>query len=174
VVFRCFGPDASAVMNGRLIVVWVTEDSSTLAFSAASNSRCSACGSRRRSIPLSRWNSPARWSTIRRSKSSPPRWVSPEVGADLDHALADVQDGYIERAAAEVEHEHGLVLFLVQPVGQRRGRRLVDDPQHLEPGDPARVLGCLALRVVEVGGDGDDRLGDLLAEELRGVVGELA
>ena len=31
--------------NGRLTAVWVTADSSTLAFSAASNSRCSACGS---------------------------------------------------------------------------------------------------------------------------------
>ena len=47
-------------MNGRLMVVWVTEDSSTFAFSAASNSRCSACGSVRRSMPLSRWNWSAR------------------------------------------------------------------------------------------------------------------
>ena len=60
VVLRCLGPDASAVMNGRLMVVWVTEDSSTLAFSAASNRRCSACGSDRRSIPLSLWNWSAR------------------------------------------------------------------------------------------------------------------
>ena len=33
---RCFGPDASAVMNGRLICVSCAEDSSILAFSAAS------------------------------------------------------------------------------------------------------------------------------------------
>ncbi len=60
VVLRCLGPEASAVTNGRLMVVWVTEDSSTLAFSAASNRRCSACGSDRRSIPLSFLNSSAR------------------------------------------------------------------------------------------------------------------
>ena len=36
------------------------------------------------------------------------------------------------------------------------------------------VLGRLALGVVEVGGDRDDRLGDLLAEALRGVLRQLA
>jgi hypothetical protein len=35
-VFRCFGPDASAVMNGRLICVCVWLESSTLARSAPS------------------------------------------------------------------------------------------------------------------------------------------
>ena len=35
-MFRCLGPDASAVMNGRLISVWAEDDSSILAFSAAS------------------------------------------------------------------------------------------------------------------------------------------
>ena len=57
--FRCFGPDASAVTNGRLTAVWVTADSSTLAFSAASKRRCSACGSLRRSMPLDFLNSSA-------------------------------------------------------------------------------------------------------------------
>ena len=42
----------------------------------------------------------------------------------------------------------------------RRRGRLVDDALDLEAGDPAGVLGRLALGVVEVGGDGDDRLGD--------------
>jgi hypothetical protein len=41
---------------------------------------------------------------------------------------------------------------------------------HIEPGDPAGVLGRLALRIVEVGRDSDDRLGDLLAGVRLGVL----
>ncbi len=55
-------------------------------------------------------------------------------------------------------------LLLVEAVGERRGRRLVDDAQHLEAGDLAGVLGRLALGIVEVGGNGDDGLRDGLAE----------
>ena len=55
-------------------------------------------------------------------------------------------------------------LLLVEAVGERGRRRLVDDAQHLEAGDLAGVLGGLALGVVEVGGNGDDGLRDLLAE----------
>jgi len=51
---RCFGPVASAVMNGRLMVVWTTLESSILVFSAASVSRCSAWRSGLRSNPFSR------------------------------------------------------------------------------------------------------------------------
>jgi len=58
-------------------------------------------------------------------------------GPDLDDALADVQDADVERAAAQVEHEDRLVLMLVQAVGERGGRRLVDDPQDLQARDPA-------------------------------------
>ena len=59
-VTRCFGPEASAVMKGRLTSVSLDEDSSIFAFSAASFSRCSASRSLRRSMPCSRWNSSAR------------------------------------------------------------------------------------------------------------------
>ncbi len=79
VVSRCFGPPASAVTNGRFTCVCVTEESSIFAFSPASNSRCSACGSLRRSMPLLFVNSSASRSTRRRSQSLPPRWVSPAV-----------------------------------------------------------------------------------------------
>ena len=76
---------------------------------------------------------------------------------DLEHAVADLQHRHVERAAAEVEDEDRLVGLLVEAVGQRRGRRLVDDALDVQARDPAGVLGRLALIVVEVGRDGDDR-----------------
>ena len=60
---------------------------------------------------------------------------------------------------------------LVETVGERGRGRLVDDAQHFEAGDLAGVLGGLTLRVVEIGGNGDDGLLDLLAEMgLRGLL----
>ncbi len=47
---RCFGPLASAAMNGRFTSVSAAEDSSCLARSAASFSRCRAIRSRRSSM----------------------------------------------------------------------------------------------------------------------------
>ena len=82
----------------------------------------------------------------------------------LEDAVADLQDGDVEGAAAEVVDGDRLALVLLKPVGERRRGRLVDDAEHLEAGDLAGVLGGLALGVVEVGGNGDDRLLDLLAE----------
>ncbi len=79
VMLRCLGPEASAVMNGRLTSVCITVESSTLAFSAPSLRRCRAMRSLRRSIPWSRLNSSMSQSMTRWSKSSPPRWVSPAV-----------------------------------------------------------------------------------------------
>ena len=70
---------------------------------------------------------------------------------DLEHAVADLEHGDVEGAAAEVEHEHGLVLRrLVEAVGEGSRGRLVDDPQHLEAGDLAGFLRGGALGVVEV------------------------
>ena len=85
-------------------------------------------------------------------------------GLDLDDAFADFEDGNIERAAAKVIDGDGLVLLLVQAIGQRGRGGLVDDALHVEAGDLACVLGGLALGVVEVGRNGDDRLGNRLAE----------
>ncbi|MNE44250.1 hypothetical protein D3C80_1384700 [compost metagenome] len=58
--FRCFGPVWSAVMYGRLTSVCWLEDSSILAFSAASFRRCMARGSPLRSMPDSFLNSSTR------------------------------------------------------------------------------------------------------------------
>ena len=91
-------------------------------------------------------------------------------GLDLEDPLAELQDGDVEGAAAEVEDEDGLVLFLVHAVGQGRGGRLVDDPLDVEARDLARVFGRLALGVLEVRRHGDDRVGHLLAEVVLGVL----
>ena len=92
---------------------------------------------------------------------------------DLEHAVADLEHRHVERAAAEVEDEDRLVGLLVEPVGQRGGGRLVDDALDVEAGDAAGVLGRLALVVVEVGRDGDDRRVDGLAQVGLGVGLEL-
>ena len=64
-------------------------------------------------------------------------------GLDFDHAFADFQDGNIERTAAEVVDGNRFVLLLVQPVGQRRSRRLIDDAQHFQTRDlPASLVAC--------------------------------
>ena len=92
---------------------------------------------------------------------------------DLDDALADLEQGHVERAATEVEDEDGLVVALVEAVGQRGRGGLVDDAADVEARDLAGLLGRLALRVGEVRRDGDDRVGHRLAEVGLGVALEL-
>ena len=85
-------------------------------------------------------------------------------GQNFDHAVVDVEDGDIERAATEVVDHDLLALLLIHAVGEGGSGRLVDDTLDLKTGDLAGVLGGLTLRVGEVRGDGDDRLGDGLAQ----------
>ncbi|EHH12994.1 NAD-specific glutamate dehydrogenase [Mesorhizobium amorphae CCNWGS0123] len=82
----------------------------------------------------------------------------------LEHAVADLEHRNVERAAAKVIDGDGLAVLLVETVGKGGRCRLIDDAQHFEAGDLAGVLGRLALGVVEIGRNGDDRLLDLLAE----------
>jgi hypothetical protein len=87
-------------------------------------------------------------------------------GLHFDHAFAHFEDGNIERAAAQVVHGDGFVFLLVQSVGQRGRRRLVNDAQNFEARDFAGLFGGLALAVVEIGRDGDHGFGYLFAEEI--------
>ncbi len=89
----------------------------------------------------------------------------------FEHAVADLQDGDVERAAAKVIDDDRAGVLLVEAVGERGRRRLVDDAQHVQAGNLAGVLGRLTLSVVEVGRNGDHRLGDLVAgERFRGLL----
>ena len=85
-------------------------------------------------------------------------------GFDFDHSLAHRQDGNIERAAAEVVDGDGFVLLLVESVGQGGRGGLVDDAHHFEAGDLSRILGGLALGVIEIRWNRDHSLGHLAAQ----------
>ncbi|BAS81950.1 Os03g0113750 [Oryza sativa Japonica Group] len=87
VIFRCFAPEESAVMNGRLISVWAVDESSIFAFSAASRSLCRASLSFDRSIPSVLLNSLTKNSKRVLSKSSPPRKVSPFLYNNIPQKL---------------------------------------------------------------------------------------
>jgi hypothetical protein len=83
-------------------------------------------------------------------------------GFHFHHAVAHFEDRDVERAAAEIVDRDGFVLLLVETVGQRGRRRLVDDALDVQTGDLAGVFGGLALGVVEVGRNRDYGFGDLL------------
>jgi hypothetical protein len=90
-------------------------------------------------------------------------------GFHLDHAIADFEHRHVERPAAQVEHQNRLVLLLIETIRQRSRSRLIDDAQHLKPGDLAGVLGRLTLTVVEVCRNGNHRFGHRLAKVRFGV-----
>ena len=83
---------------------------------------------------------------------------------NLLNTITDVDNRYIERTAAEVVYYNVLVLFLVNAVCERRCGRLVYDTLNVKTRNLTCVLCSLTLRVGEVCGNGDNRVGYLLAE----------
>ncbi len=92
-------------------------------------------------------------------------------GQHFEHALGQLQDGDIEGAAAEVVHGIHALRIMVEAVGDRRRGRLVQQAQHVDAGQLGRILGGLALGVVEVRRHRDHRADQLVAQ---GVFGLLA
>jgi len=104
--------------------------------------------------------------------------ISPQVriavsGLHLDQPLADLEDRHVEGATAQIEDQNRLIFGLIQAVGERSGRRLIDDPHHLKPCNLPRVLGGLALAIVEIRRHGDDGLRHTLAKVGLGVLLQL-
>ena len=91
------------------------------------------------------------------------------TGSSLDgeDTTLDVEEGHIEGTTTEiVDQDVALLLRLAraETVGDSGGSGLVDDTEDVEARDGTGVLGGLTLVVVEVGGDGNDSLLNLLAE----------
>ena len=82
----------------------------------------------------------------------------------LEDAVANFKDGNIEGAAAQIIDGDRALLLLVQAIGKCRRGRLVDDAKNFEAGNFAGIFGCLALRVVKIGRDCNNGLGDFLAK----------
>ena len=88
-------------------------------------------------------------------------------GLDSEDTTLDVEEGNIESTTTEiVDEDVALLLGLAgtETVGNSGSGGLVDDTENVEARDGTGVLGGLTLVVVEVGGDGNDGLSDLLAE----------
>ena len=147
-----------------------------------------------RSFLCLRLNSLTKWLTMRLSKSSPPKWVSPAVAL-----TSKIPSSMVRSDTSKVPPPRSKIRtfahprLLVETVGDGGGSGLVDDSEHVEAGNETGVLGGLTLRVVEVGGDSDDSVvdgatevglsdlshldedhgGDLLGGELLGLTLEL-
>jgi len=86
-------------------------------------------------------------------------------GHHLEDTVVDSEKGHVEGATAEIEDEDVLfAVLLVEAVGNGSCGWFVDDAHDCEARDGTGVFGGLALGVVEVGWDGDDGVGDLLAQ----------
>jgi len=83
-------------------------------------------------------------------------------GLDLEDTLLDSKKRDIECSSSEIEDENVLLTLslLVETVSDSGGGRLVDDTENVESRDDTSILSGLTLRVVEVGGNSDDSVGD--------------
>ena len=83
-------------------------------------------------------------------------------GLHLENALLDREQEHIESASTEIEDEDVPLAshLLVEAVGDGSSGRLVNDTEDVETGDGTGVLRGLTMRVVELGGNGDNGVVD--------------
>jgi hypothetical protein len=86
---------------------------------------------------------------------------------DSENTTLDVEKGNIESSTTEIINQNiSLLVGLsgTETVGNGSSSWLVDDTEDVETGDRTGILGGLTLVVVEVGGNGNNSLSDLLAQ----------
>mmetsp|Transcript_30534 Transcript_30534/g.65782 ORF Transcript_30534/g.65782 Transcript_30534/m.65782 type:complete len:637 (+) Transcript_30534:186-2096(+) len=81
-------------------------------------------------------------------------------GLHLEDAVLDLQERHVESAPTHVvdEHELGVLALCIQAVGQGCCCGFIDDSDHVQTTDGTCILGCLSLRVVEIGRNSDDSI----------------
>ena len=90
--------------------------------------------------------------------------VSVTVGRlDLEDTSLDLKNGDIECTTTQIVDGYNVVGGLVETVSESGSGGFVDDTEDVETSNLTSVLGGLTLGVVEVGGDGDDGVLDVLA-----------
>src|SRR5882757_9789118 len=83
---------------------------------------------------------------------------------DLENAVADLENRNVERASAKVIEGELAASLLFESVSKRGCGGLVDDTQYFKTSNPAGVLCCLTLGIVEIGRHRDHRLRHGVAE----------
>ena len=86
------------------------------------------------------------------------------VPAYFDDTVADLDDGDIKRAAAKVVDHDLLLFFIIKTISQSCCCRLVYYTLDLKSGDLSGVLCSLSLRIIEICGNRDDRIGYLFSQ----------
>src|SRR6266566_5144886 len=162
--WMCFGPLASAVMNGRLISYSCVDESAIFCFLGLFLDALDRIRLLRQidaGVFLKFIDDPIHDSRIPVIAAQ----MRVAVGRfDFENAIADFENGNVERAATQIVNRNLFVLLLVETVGERRGCWLVDDPQYFQTGNLACVFGRVSLRVVEIRRYGDHRLRNFFAE----------
>ena len=95
-------------------------------------------------------------------------------GLHFEQAFGKLQYGYVKRAAAKVVHHECAFGGIIQPVGDGGGGGLVEQAQHIQPGQAGGIFGGLALGIVKIGRHGDDRAHQFAAKALLGTGFECA
>jgi len=86
-------------------------------------------------------------------------------GQNLEETVFNGEERNIKGTSTEIVDDNlAFITLLVETVGEGSGGRLVDDTENVETGNNSGILGSLTLVVVEVGWNGDDSVGNLLAQ----------